>query len=106
MGTIRVVPKYCYPPTTILFCKSSSQYFWYNGTIYIFFTVCSLVVEELGDDRGLADPGRAHDHHLVLLLLQAAVVGVAAAHRGQAQALAGAGHGDLRTHGQTDGQTP
>ena len=30
-------PKYCNQPTTILFCKLFSQYFWYNGTI--FFTV-------------------------------------------------------------------
>ena len=32
-------PKYCYHPTTILFCKLFSQYFGYNGTI--FFTVYS-----------------------------------------------------------------
>ena len=31
-------PKYCYHPTTILFCKLFSQYFWYNNST-TFFTV-------------------------------------------------------------------
>ena len=45
--------KYCYHPTTILFCKLFSQHFWYNGTI--FFTVsvvpnqiCRKRLESLG----------------------------------------------------------